>query len=225
MLPQPQSDLWNAYLESETLYLRSERNAALDRFLESFAALAQPIQYKWALRFITDPALQDVTIRMPLFRRVLLPQFRSAVNARVPFAAQWLSRHAHLIYKCRDVYSDLPDTYTEHGLLLAAIDHDPADGVSRLRLVKLLASRMDYTLHELPSGVLYGHDGATIPQCNEMLVELDEFVGHVQQLGSADDYADLISDCRFHYKSYANYLADRRGASSYAEFLSEFSDA
>ena len=225
MLPQPQSDLWNAYLETEALYLRSERNAALDRFLESFLALPQPNQHEWALRFVTESELQNVTIRVPLFRRVLLPQLRSAVAARVPHCAQWLSRHAHLIYKCRDAIPDLPDTYTEHGLLLTAIEHDPNDDTSRHRLVELISSHMDYTLHELPSGVLYGHDGATIPQCQEMLAELDDFVGHVKRLGLADDYADLISDCRSHYRSYATYLADPRGASSYAEFLSQFSDA
>ena len=225
MLPQPQSDLWNAYLETETLHLRSERNAALERFLDSFVTLSGPVQRDWALQFVTDSGLQDVTIRMPLFRRVLLPQLRSAVDDRIPRSAHWLSRHAHLIYKCRETYPDLPDTYTEHGLLLIALDHEPNDNTSRRRLVELLADHMDYTLQELPSGVLYGQDGATIPQCEEMLNELDEFVGHANRLGIVDSYRDLISDCRLHYKAYANYLANRRGASSYADFLSQFSDA
>ena len=225
MLPQPQSDLWTAYLETETLYLRSERNAALERFLDSFVTLPKQIQHEWALQFLTEPDLQDVTIRMPLFRRVLLPQLRFAVDDRIPRCAYWLSRHAQLIYKCHDAIPDLPDTYTEHGLLLTAIDHDPNDDTARHRLVELISSHLDYTLHELPWGVLYGHDGATIPQCEEMLAELDDFVGHVKRLGLIDNYSDLISDCRSHYRSYAIYLADPGGASSYAEFLSQFSDA
>jgi len=225
MLPQPQSDLWNAYLETEALHLRSERNAALERFLDSFDALAPSVQRDWALLFVTQPELQDFTIRMPLFRCVLLPHVRSAIEDRIPRCAHWLSRYAHLIYKCRESAPDLPDTYTEHGLLLIALDHDPTNDTARGRLVELLASHMDYTLHELPTGVLYGQNGATIPQCKEMLDELVDFIGHTDRLGVTDDYADLISDCRLHYKAYSNYLADSRGASSYADFLSQFSDA
>ena len=225
MLPQPQSDLWNAYLETETLHLRSERNATLERFLDSFVTLSGTVQREWALRFVTESDLQNVTIRMPLFRRVLLPQLRSAVDDRIPRSAHWLSRHAHLIYKCREQYPDLPDTYTEHGLLLIALDHEPNDDTSRRRLVELLASHMDYTLHELPTGVLYGHDGATASQCNEMLSELDEFMHHTDRLGVADQYAELVADCQHHYKHYAEYLNDRRGSSSYADYLSQVSDA
>tara|TARA_R110002049_G_scaffold305056_3_gene501124 strand:+ start:81957 stop:82634 length:678 start_codon:yes stop_codon:yes gene_type:complete len=225
MLPQPQSDLWNAYLETENLRFRSERNIALDRFLDSFATLPLATQREWALQFVTDPDFEALTIRMPLFRRVLLPLVRTAVDDRVPRCAHWLSKHAHLIYKCRDTIRDLPDTYTEHGLLLTALDHDETDDNSRRRLVELIANQMEYTLHELPAGVLYGHNGATVSECREMQAELDDFVVHATRLGVTDTYADLISDCRFHDTQYGKYLADRRGVTSYADYLSQFSDA
>lgn len=228
MLSTPQSDLWDAYLAAENRALRSDRNDALTRFLDSFSDLAVDSQRNWALNLaskIVDGS-DSTPVRMPLFRRVLLPHLQTAIADRLPGSARWLAGFAQHIYKCTDLGPQLDDgTLTEHGLLLAAIEHDPTDDASRHQLLKLLVSRLQYTLHELPTGVLYGNDGATVSECADLLSELDDFMQHANRLGVADDYADLIRDCRLHYKTYANYLADRCGAACYADFLSQVSDA
>ena len=163
---------------------------------------------------------------MPLFRRAILPTLEAAIANRTPGAARWLAGFAQHIYKCGDLKPRLIDgSLTEHTLLLTAIEHDPNDSIARRKLLDLLVRRLDYTIHELPSGVLYGHDGATIDQCREMLDELDDFSHHAEILGVADDYSDLVGKCRFHYNTYAKYLTDRRGASCYADYLSQVSDA
>ena len=220
-LPQSDSELWNAYLETENLYLRSERNAALDRFLDSFTQLPDSTQYEWALQFVADPTLQNFKMRMPLFRRALLPHIAVAVENRVAGCARWLSKHAILVFKCREIVNDLSGDFTEQGLLLTALDQDASDDESRVRLVDLMSSHMEYTLHELPWGVLYGHDCATPSQCGEMLNELDDFIAHTDRLGCTSDYAELVSACHFHYDNYARYLADHAGASTYEEYISQ----
>ncbi|EKK01550.1 hypothetical protein RBSH_03111 [Rhodopirellula baltica SH28] len=163
---------------------------------------------------------------MPLFRSVLLPALESAIAHRTPGAARWLAGFAQHIYKCSDLRPRLVDgTLAEHALLETALDHDPDDDHSRRKLLDLLVSRLNYTLHELPSGVLYGHDGASVDQCREMLEELDDFTRHADRLGLVGDYANLVAKCRFHYNTYSQYLTDRRGASCYADYLSQVSDA
>lgn len=228
MLSPPQSDLWNSYLAAENRGLRSERNASLDQFLDSFAELAPTVQREWALHFAAS-VIDDgdsTPVRMPLFRRVLLPHLQSAITDREVGSARRLAGFAQHIYRCTDLGPQLDNgSLTEHGLLLTALEHDPNDDSARRRLLDLLTSRLQYTLHELPSGVLYGHDGASIDECADLLAELDEFVIHAQLLGVADDHADLIADCRFHYNSYAQYLSDRNGAACYADYLSQVSDA
>ena len=163
---------------------------------------------------------------MPLFRHAILPALEDAIAARTPGAARWLAGFAQHIYKCGDLKPRLIDgSLTEHALLLTAIEHDANDSIARRKLLDLLVRRLDYTLHELPSGVLYGHDGATVDQCREMLGELDDFTHHAEILGVTNDYSDLVAKCRFHYNTYAEYLTDRRGASCYADYLSQVSDA
>ncbi len=45
-------------------------------------------------------------------------------------------------------------------LYQAALVHDPEDKRTRIALIHLLADGFEYALHELPSGVLYGQNGA-----------------------------------------------------------------
>ena len=227
MLPKPQSDLWNAYLELENRGLRSQRNDALDRFLNAFAELPTSTQREWTISFAADAidAGGKTPVRMPFFRRVLLPQLQSAIADRAAGSARWLAGFAQHIYKCTDLRPRLYDgTLTEHGLLLTALEHDSNDVAARRRLLDLLISRLQYTLHELPAGVLYSYEGASIDECRELQSELDDFVHHTEALGVTDDYAGLVADCRFHYNTYSKYLADRNGAACYADFLSQFSD-
>ena len=224
----PQSDLWNAYLEAENRGLRSERNDALERYLESFAELPVASQHEWSLKLASDIVDDGAStpVRMPLFRRAILPALEAAIATRTPNAARWLAGFAQHIYKCGDLKPRIVDgSLTEHALLLIAIEHEANDLSARRKLLDLLVRRLDYTLHELPSGVLYGHNGATAEQCREMLNELDDFTHRAEMLGVTNDYSDLVAKCRFHYSTYAEYLTDRRGASCYADYLSQVSDA
>ena len=227
-LSRPQLDLWNAYLEAENRGLRSQHNDALERYLESFAALPVASQHEWSLNLassIVDDGA-STPVRMPLFRRCILPALEAAIATQTPGAARWLAGFAQHIYKCGDLKSRLIDgSLTEHSLLLTAIEHDANDTTARRKLLDLLVRRLNYTLHELPSGVLYGHDGATVDQCREMLGELDDFTRHAEILGVADDYSNFVAKCKFHYNAYAGYLTDRRGASCYEDYLSQVSDA
>ncbi len=227
ILSSPQLDLWNAYLEAESRGLRGERNDALKRFLAAFAELQETERHEWALDLASSVVDDGAStpIRMPLFRAILLPALQTAIAHRAPGAARWLAGFAQHFYRCPELRPRLVDgTLTEHALLETALEQDPADDRSRRNLVILLASRLHDTLHELPTGVLYGQDGATVDQCREMLQELDGFIHHANCLGVAEEYADLVANCQLHYKAYAAYLTDRRGASSYADYLSRVSD-
>lgn len=77
---------------------------------------------------------------------------------------------------------------------------------------------IDYAVHELPSGVLWGPDGATPAQCAEMLSELDEFAQVCARLG-LDDHTEYIEACRWHFDHYPHYLDRRRHFVDYATYI------
>ncbi|SNY06286.1 hypothetical protein [Paractinoplanes atraurantiacus] len=77
---------------------------------------------------------------------------------------------------------------------------------------------LDYSVHELPAGVLWGADGATPVQCAEMLDGLDEFALVCARLG-LDDHSEFIDACRWHFDHYPHYLSRRRHFSDYATYI------
>lgn len=75
-------------------------------------------------------------------------------------------------------------------------------------------------VHELPTGILDGQNGATIAQCAEMRDELDGFAALCERLGLAD-HRGFIEDCRWHFEHYAHYLGRRRHFVDYPTYVSD----
>lgn len=75
----------------------------------------------------------------------------------------------------------------------------------------------EYTLHELPAGVLYGADGANAKECADLMkgtYELEELASIVGK-----DISEFLAMCRWHYERYAHYLGRQRHFGSYSNYL------
>ena len=77
---------------------------------------------------------------------------------------------------------------------------------------------IDGAVHELPSGVLWGANGATIAECAEMQEGLDEFEALCRRL-ELTDHTDYIEACRWHFDHYPHYLSRRRHFASYETYV------
>ena len=80
---------------------------------------------------------------------------------------------------------------------------------------------LEYTLHELPAGVLYGVGGATEEQCAELMQATYE----LEKLAAARgvDLSMLVAACRWHYERYPHYLGRRRHFANYADYMARHS--
>jgi hypothetical protein len=76
---------------------------------------------------------------------------------------------------------------------------------------------LTYALHELPTGLLAGPDGATASECHEMLAKLEEFSRLCARLG-LDDHEEFIEGCRWHCEHYPHYLSRRRHFADYESY-------
>lgn len=77
---------------------------------------------------------------------------------------------------------------------------------------------IEYAVHELPSGILWGAVGATPEQCAEMLEGLDAFAGLCARLGLGG-HAEFIDGCRWHFDHYPHYLSRRRHFVDYETYI------
>lgn len=224
MLTPEIQQLWDEYLAAEKDRIRAVTMPTLDRFIESLLRHELEVWQTWArdlARQVSDDRL-EIPVRFPLFRQILLPALSDGVKRELPGCARWLAQFESLLVNAQ--WEGLPDhLQSAVGLLREAIRVDPDDQLARRRLVKRWESYLDYTLHELPGGVLYAQNGATTEQCGELLELLDEFRGHAQLIGEEEKFAELISDCNFHFRNYREYLLQERPGGSYEGFLERHS--
>lgn len=80
-----------------------------------------------------------------------------------------------------------------------------------------MVRRHDYSVHEVPWGVLYDNNGADVLQTREMLADLDAFAELGRRLGPehAERAAPLLEGCRLYYTLWIEYL---ESPGKYADF-------
>jgi hypothetical protein len=107
-------------------------------------------------------------------------------------------------------------------LLKEELHQNPDDERAGRMLASSMAQYAAHTLHELPSGVLYAKDGATLVECQELIEFLGEFRDVVTRFEVADIYRELLEDASFHYNAYLAYLQRKNRNGGYQEFLRSY---
>lgn len=217
--------LWEAYLQSEKEHVRETMISSLNHFVERFGGQPDSDRRNWAFnlaRAVVDDK-KDIPVRFPLFRRVLLPALIDGILGKQPGCARWLAEFESLLFHSAAEAERLPESLKSRvGLLEEALRIDPCDERARNKWIDCRSSYLDYTIHELPTGVLYGSDGATISQCDELIELLKEFRKEIDTAGRSKEFEELVEECDFHYDRYRAYLELGRPNGSYEEFLDSY---
>ena len=80
-----------------------------------------------------------------------------------------------------------------------------------------LLDYLQYTLHELPTGILYDANGADANKCAELMQDtylLEELANKLQI-----DILEFIALCRWHYERYPHYLSRHKHFGSYENYM------
>lgn len=78
---------------------------------------------------------------------------------------------------------------------------------------------LQYSTHELPTGILWNPDAATAKQCAALMGDLHRFEELSNVLGI--EHSKFIQDCRWHFEHYPHYLSRQRHFNSYAQYIQE----
>jgi len=81
-------------------------------------------------------------------------------------------------------------------------------------------SNLDYTLHELPCGVLYDANGANDKQCQELMKSTYRLEELAKLLG--EDADKFIAFCRWHYERYPHYLSRQTHFGTYGQYIEKY---
>ena len=120
-----------------------------------------------------------------------------------PAAIKCLIQTIQNLYSDRTAHAEF-GWVTEDQLTIKYLSICPTDKLAIARRRGQLSSWLAYTIHEWPSGVLYGKDGATILECDEILAAVDE----LKAVDSDKKYKALCEEVIEKTTLYRNRLAN-----------------
>jgi len=226
-MPTDLTETWEAYCRADRRGIRREYLDALETFLKALESSDTETRSAWVAEFVRlrFDENQDLPLRGPLLERAVFPYLVSEYNVGSAAAALILvdlrasSLGNHRCWRS----ADSPGNGVE--LMTEAYRRNPTCDEIRKKLVKRHMFYLSYTLHELPTGVLYGCDGADKEQCKELL----EFVQEIRGLLTEEEgkaYKQTLSRAEFHYRMYREYLLlPDRHPNGYESFLAEQADS
>lgn len=241
-LQDSERDLWHRYQHLHAQAPRKVALEALDLFIKRVLAYPKDQRDRFVAtlcRAVVDEE-KNLPIQYPLFEKLIAPYLVRHYWVREPWVARWIAFFVDWFYRserCREMLGliFLPSPLkAKERALRQALEWRPEDDQARRQLDDLLnpkdpavrrakigqmASGFDYAVHEVPSGVLYGIDGATVPQCQRLLEDLGTFRELVKQEMLLEAYADRIERWQAHFQGYQDYLLNRTQYQSYAHYL------
>jgi hypothetical protein len=158
----------------------------------------------------------QATIRMPLFAQLMYPVLEREIRSQNLQAIHVMLQYTPLLNRY-NIMQKIYDGYSERALIKRYLQHEPDDREVLMKNEALLHNALYYALHELPHGVLYGRDSATLDGCKELLDLLEEYKSTCQKL-QIDRNADIHSYAT-HLQGYQDYLLHRHLYKNYVDYI------
>lgn len=168
-------DHYHKFRECEEKGLKKEASKSLRAFISSFEGNEDVEQWVWKY-LPTLKTNRHSRIRHEIFHELVFPALREGFHNNDFACILWLGKLSQNVYQSPSIHKELGWT-SEIELYEKCHELSPENDEARLLLLKSVVSWLAYTEHEWPSGILYGNDGATIQQCDEISLVVQKVIG------------------------------------------------
>ncbi|HSY61141.1 MAG TPA: hypothetical protein VK796_04650 [Cytophaga sp.] len=153
----------------------------------------------------------DTKIHLDFFDAILYPTIKKEIESENFHAIKLLLQFNTSLVKFID------KTYSSYDLLKKGLSINPND-IDLLTIFKNNAQTyIQYTIHEVPAGVLYANTGITAEKCDDLIEYLEEYKDACSKLNIAD--SELIQKAESYYHSYKNYLLNKDKYEDFEHYL------
>jgi hypothetical protein len=193
------------YIDIETkTFIKTDKNKKLEELFKDNEIYKAKLTSTDILEIIDYLTTKDITIRQPLYKHLIYP---NAIKGLLRLDQHLVSYQGYT-----------KDTkYSSWALLEKGLNLSPDDR----ELLELSESKtrnyLTYTLHEMPTGVLYGANGASIEECDELIQEVEKYEIVCNKLQR--DESELIEECKFYYSAYKAYLSVYKNYKNFDDYL------
>lgn len=164
------SQYYQAFREHEEKGLKKEASIAVRAFISSFENDEAVRAWVWSYL----PTLEKngrLRIRHEIFHELIYPILKSGYENNDFSSTLWLGKLAQNIYQANQLHEAL-GWVSQLELYRKSHDLAPSNDEARLLLLEATIDWLAYSEHEWPSGILYGNNGATLEQCDEINAEV-----------------------------------------------------
>ena len=177
-------------------------------FIETFTTDEE--REEWTRWYMENRSVGHA-VRHELFEHILFPVLLAGHKRSDPWCIEMLERCAQNLYKAEHLWSQI-GYQTEMQLAELLLELTPHDLQAKERVLGHLIRWFNYSEHEWPAGILYGSDGATEPQCQEILQSLRK----ARELDERRAYAQYLNQFEAKLQIYIHRLsqAGTKGAAS-----------
>lgn len=215
------NELWRQYLIAEKKCLKNQWKMFLDEFIHAYFQASEDDRAAWLSQNVHLIADDKVPMRHSLFEKIIFPYlFDGYQKHDLTYIKQLGRLYRHI--DSLNAYRRGEIGLTLDSLLKLGLSLSPNDQELLMLAYGTIKSDLEYSVHELPSGILYGSHGADGAQCLELLEDLSDFEEVCQKLGK--DETAFINMCRWHYQHYPIYRSclQQKQFQSYLEYIQFF---
>jgi hypothetical protein len=163
---------------------------------------------------------KEIKIRQPFFSKIIYPVLSKQVDLDNVEAIKLMLKFLNILEGHQQLTKNHDYSYSvliERGLNLQPNDKELLENRELT-----LRNYINYTLHEVPVGVLYENNGASIENCEELLETLKQYETICSKLNI--DHSDLINGAKFYYKAYKDYLAIYKQYNNFEHYISQLTE-
>lgn len=165
--------------------------------------LAKKVVLEWEKSKSNELAYQIVREKIGhrvnhiLFSGIVFPVIQFGIQRDEINAIRMAIECIQNIYSDKRLWKELGNV-TEISLLHKYLELMPNDQWAKMKYLDAMAEWFRYCKHEWPSGILYGHDGATIEECGIILKSIDE----ARTVDTEGMLSDLLDDIEVKTQAY-----------------------
>ena len=160
-------ELYERFLFLKERGNKGESKAYLDNFIASFSSLGE--KRAWVHHFF-ETRYTGGKVRHEIYENLVFPVLLDGYLHNEAWSLLWLFQTKDNLYANKALHAQV-GFRAGSDFLRQAYAMEPAHSVRRFLLAEQIRG-FDYCQHEWPSGILYGADGATQSECEELLREI-----------------------------------------------------
>ena len=160
-------ELYEQFISLKEMGRRAEAKVVLDEFIASFQSFGE--KAVWVRAFLERQEFED-KIRHEIYEQLVFPVLLEGYSRKDVWSVFNLAKTSQNLYAAKSLHA-VVEFRSEFQFLIEAYELEPTEQVRKYLLDRQIRG-FHYSQHEWPAGILYGSNGASLDECDEILQEV-----------------------------------------------------